>query len=101
VLFAQSEGRGGVGVDDSLHVGVGVVSILSASHPNVTGQNVFRRAVRQTRKQKLLLPAVGKRPKKELVTAFVVALLIGSNKEVTHKNVFRIGNVEVIFSRVE
>ena len=60
MLFAYLENRGGVWVDDSLNVCLGVVSILFASHPNVAGQNVLRRAVCQARKHELLASVVGK-----------------------------------------
>ena len=77
MLGAQFDGWGGVGVDDSLHVGVGVVFVLSASHPDVAGENIFRRAVGQACEEQLLLPVVGKWPKEELVSSLVIILVVG------------------------
>ena len=72
MLFAHFDHWRGVGVDDALHVRVGVISILPPPHPNVAGQNLLRRAVGQAREHQLLLPIIGKRPEEKLVAAFVI-----------------------------
>ena len=59
VLFAQFEGWGGVGVDDSFRVCLGVVSVFSAAHPDVAGENIFRGAVCEACEEELLLSVVG------------------------------------------
>jgi hypothetical protein len=59
-------------VDNALNMLLGVISILSAYHPNVAGQNVVGRAVGQAGEQQLLLSVVGKRQPKQLIAAFVI-----------------------------
>jgi len=101
VLFTDFENGRGVRVNDALHVRVRVVSILSPSHPNVAGENFLRCAIGQTCEHQLLLPVIGQRPEQQLIAAFVIVGKIGCHKEIAHKNIVRIGDVEVMFSGVD
>jgi len=86
-------------MDDAVAVRLGVISVLSPSHPDVAGENIFRRAVREARKQQLLLPVIGKRQKKELV-ARVCGQVGGwwQQRDSATRISVRVGNVEEIFS---
>ena len=58
VLFFEFEGWGGVGVEDLFNVCACMISVFSASHPNVAGEDIFRGAVGEAGEQQLLLSVV-------------------------------------------